>query len=84
MSQANEDFARWLEKLGTPAPWGLHDEDLGVILAANKASVLVVEPAAIPFREIETEIAMAIITAVNTCAGYKAEYAPGQRKEKTG
>ena len=70
MSKSNEEFSAALTKLGVPAPWELHDEDMGVILAANKASVLIVEAAAIPYRDIETEIAMAIIVAINTCAGF--------------
>ena len=76
MSQANEDFAKWLTRLMVPAPWTLHDEDLGVVLAANGASVLVVEPCSVPYADIETEIAMAVITAVNTCAGFKAKKEP--------
>lgn len=79
MSKANDDFAMMLARLGVPAPWELHDEDLGVVLAANKASVLVVEPM-IPYQEIETEVALAIITAVNTCAGFKAYLTKGSKK----
>jgi hypothetical protein len=72
MSQANDDFAAKLASLGVPAPWELHDEELGVILAANKAGVLTVDTGTSPYPDIETTIALAVILAVNTCAGFKA------------
>lgn len=75
----SEAFSAALARLGVPAPWELHDEELGVILAANKQGVATVE-ASRPYQEIETEIALEIITAVNTCAGFKAYLTKGINK----
>ena len=73
MSSANEEYRVGLAALGVPAPWRLDDEDVGTILHAENASVLTVDVN----RELDDEtvgrIALDIILAVNTCAGFRAK-----------
>lgn len=73
MTHIYEKFRKDLAALGAPAPWRLDDEDVGSILHAEGAAVLTVDVN----RELDDEtvgrIALAVITAVNTCAGFEAK-----------
>ena len=73
MTDAFEEFRSQLAALGAPAPWRLDDEEVGSILHAEGAAVITVDVN----RELDDEtvglLCLAIITAVNTCAGLKAE-----------
>ena len=72
----SEEFAGQLERLGVPAPWRLCDEEVGEILASNggvACHVVAADESGLPDENHRTEIAMYIILAVNTLAGFKAE-----------
>lgn len=68
----SEQFSAALAALGRPAPWELFDDEEGVVLAADKSEVLTVSEPDLPFQDQETQLAMWIICAVNTLAGFKA------------
>lgn len=73
MSEANDKFRRDLNVQQSPAPWSLCDEQPGIILDANGADVVMVAPSS-PRSDAEVSaVALAIVIAVNTCAGFKAE-----------
>ena len=64
-----------LAACGARAPWSLDEEEVGSILDADKRTVLTVDvPGERPDEEA-AKIALLIITAVNTCAGFRAERA---------
>lgn len=63
------EFALQLRDLGVPAPWRLHDVDDGGVLAANGKFVF--EESFPSYRS--APLAMWIIMAVNTLAGFAAE-----------
>ena len=65
-------FDATLAKLCAPPPWRLCDEEVGEVLAADGAIVLTVDRARTNDAEA-TELALWIIMAVNTLAGFKAE-----------
>ena len=67
----SDHFARELEGLGVPAPWRLCEDDVGVILAADGGDVCSADTR-VTDRE-SSELALWIIMAVNTLAGFKAE-----------
>lgn len=70
----SEEFAGQLEYLGVPAPWRLDDEERGLILAANGEMACAAGFDHMPLPdEDRTALAMYIILAVNTLAGFKAE-----------
>ena len=73
MTRSAEQFWLWLTDLGLPAPWRL-DENEYQIIAVNGALECSIEPSEKPHRGYETQTAFAIITAVNTCAGFRAEH----------
>lgn len=61
-----------LDALGVPAPWRLHEEDVGVVIADNGAEACVVDPLTSSDDEVVTEIAAIIVAAVNAAVA-KAE-----------
>ena len=66
----SDQFVATLAKLCAPPPWRLCDEEVGEVLADDGAIVLTVDRV----RTNEaTELALWIIMAVNTLAGFKAE-----------
>lgn len=73
MTHVYEEFCSHLAALGAPAPWRLDDEEVGSILHAEGAAVLTVDVN----REMDDEtvglLCLAIVTAVNTCAGLRAK-----------
>ena len=73
MSSASEKFCAHLEMLGSPAPWRLCGEEVGVILDANGAAVLTVDANNERKDEAVRLICLLIVLAVNTCAGFKAK-----------
>lgn len=68
----SDEFARELSMLGASVPWRLCDEEVGEILADDGAVVLVVDRNG-RTDEAASAVAMWIIMAVNTLAGFKAE-----------
>ena len=66
----SDEFAAMLAKAGAPAPWRLCEEEPGEILDATSATVLVVDMGG--SQDNDSEIALSIMIAVNTCAGFKA------------
>ena len=68
----SEKFRTELAKLCAPAPWRLCDEEAGEVLAADGAIVLTVDRARTNEQEASA-LALWIIMAVNTLAGFKAE-----------
>lgn len=67
----SEEFSAALEQLGAPPPWRLCDEEVGEILADNGAIVCQVGGESMD-DEKAMQLAMWIVTAVNTLAGFKA------------
>lgn len=67
----SEEFAARLEKIGIPAPWRLCDEEPGLVLAANGEEAI--SAATAHPDEDATAIAILVMLAVNTLAGFKAE-----------
>lgn len=67
----SEQFAAALAKLGAPAPWRLCDEETGEILAAD--GVVVCDADSRITDEESSTLALWIIMAINTLAGFKAE-----------
>lgn len=71
----SEQFERELAKLCASAPWRLCDEEVGEVLAADGGIVLTVDRARTTEQEASA-LALWIIMAVNTLAGFKAEMIP--------
>ena len=73
MTHVYEKFREDLAAFGAPAPWRLDDEEVGTILHAEGAAVLTVDVN----REMDDVtvglLCLAVVTAVNTCAGYRAK-----------
>lgn len=65
-----EQFARLLADNGRPTPWAAGED--GTIFARNRKVVLVVDPDREQSDGCVLAIALALVTAVNTCAGLKA------------
>ena len=67
-----DDFATLLGGLGVPGPWEADAEEIGIIRARDGQYVCTVDT----WRDLPDSVvrdrAMAIILAVNTCAGFKA------------
>lgn len=68
----SEEFAMALERLGVPAPWRLCDEEVGEVLAENGAIVCQVHAIKHAEADEASQLAMWIMLAVNTLAGFKA------------
>ena len=68
----SEEFAGQLESLAVPAPWRLCDEEIGEVLAANGDIACIAGADSDP-DEDRSALAMYIILAVNTLAGFKAQ-----------
>jgi hypothetical protein len=67
----SEQFGAELAKLGAPAPWRLCDEVVGEVLAADGEIVLSADTRAT--EEASSALALLIVCAVNTLAGFRAE-----------
>lgn len=63
-------FADALVRLGVPAPWRLCDEEVGEVLADNGAIAFTVAPNL--SDTAATDLALWILIAVNTLAGFQA------------
>lgn len=64
------EFKAMLAQLGVPAPWTWGDD--GSVFAANRTHVLVVDhERALPDDTVKA-IAVGLVLAVNTCAGFRA------------
>lgn len=70
--QTIDQFRMMLEQLDVPAPWELDSQDPGMINDAIGAHVLTVDEPRDRSDDDAQGIALAIILAVNTCAGFKA------------
>lgn len=76
MSDANDQFKATLERLDAPPPWQIDEEETGVILDANGRDVLCIDTNNTRPDSDVSELAVWIITAVNTCAGFRAVIEP--------
>ena len=68
----SEEFAARLDNCGVPAPWRLCDEEVGEILAANGAPACNADTVGNLSEDDATQVAVYIMLAVNTLAGFKA------------
>ena len=68
----SEAFAAELRKVCAPAPWRLCDEEVGEVLAADGGIVLTIDRGRTTEQEASA-LALWVIVAVNTLAGFKAE-----------
>lgn len=73
-SASMSQFTRTLCELKHPAPWKASSEDYGVILDANGDTVSIVDTNRERSDEDAFLLAIWIVTAVNTCAGYTAAF----------
>ena len=65
-------FAKTLHELKHPLPWHASEEDYGVITDAAGDTVAIVDPDNGRTDEDAFQLALWIVTAVNTCAGFTA------------
>lgn len=65
----SEEFAGELERLGVPAPWHISDE---AVIAANGEVACIAGHEGVASDDDRFALAMYIIIAVNTMAGFKA------------
>ncbi len=70
--KTTESFVEWLQQAGVKLPVRPSEEDLGVILDADGANVLVVDDNGLRDNDDVEVITMAIVLAVNTCGAFKA------------
>lgn len=67
---AKEPFVALFAALNVELPLRLHDEDVGVVLDADKQDVFVVDVNAVRANEHATNIAHLIVETVNTAGGF--------------
>ncbi len=78
----SEWFAKELSHLGVPAPWRPGDEVVGEIVADDGEAILQIgQVRAQPDGDDQSRIALMILLAVNTFAGFKAEAEPAPPRE---
>ena len=63
MTTISDEFGEWLVESRAPLPWNLLEPDSSVIIDRDEREVC---------RAGSTEIAAAIVVAVNTCGGFAA------------
>ena len=71
----SEQFQTALTELKSPAPWSLADRTPGEIRAVNGAIMLSIDHGELVGRERDA-LALWIMVAVNTCAGFRMEKEP--------
>lgn len=69
---AAQEFVEQMARLGKPLPWGVSEQDCGVVIDADRVPVLVVDEGGELPDAIVLEIAAMVVCCVNTCAGFKA------------
>ena len=71
-SETTDSYAKLLNDLDVKLPIRLHDEDAGVVIDADGKDVFLVPVQDSGSQENSTLVASWIVTAVNTCAGFRA------------